>query len=61
MQLEISTDEAAILADILDSALGDVREQVYKAEVADYKDGLKTREAAISSMLERLRARSSAS
>jgi hypothetical protein len=58
MQLEISAEEAAVLADVLDSALGDVREEIYKAEVADYKTSLKTREAAISSVLERLRARS---
>jgi hypothetical protein len=57
MQLEISAEEAAVLTDVLESALGDVREQVYKAEVADYKEGLKQREAAITSLLNRLRAR----
>jgi hypothetical protein len=57
MQLEISADEAAVLAQVLDSALGDIREEVYKSEVADYKVGLKQREAAIEAILARLRAR----
>jgi hypothetical protein len=57
MQLDISADDAAVLADILDSALGDLREEIYKAEVADYKARLKTREAIITRLLDQLRAR----
>ena len=57
MQLEISTDEAAVLAEVLDSALGDLREEIYKAEVADYKVGLKQRETIVTRLLEQLRAR----
>ena len=56
MQLEISAEEAAVLVDVLESALGDIREQIYKAEVADYKAQLKLREAVISALLSRLRA-----
>ena len=56
MQLEISADEAAVLADVLDSALGDLREQIYKAEVADYKTQLKRREAIIAALVNRVRA-----
>ena len=54
MQLELSADEVAVLAEVLDSALGDVREGVYKAEVTEYKDALRTREAVITKLLERL-------
>jgi len=54
MQLELSADEAAVLAEVLDSALGDVREEVYKAEVTEYKDSLKLRETVIVKLLERL-------
>jgi hypothetical protein len=61
MQLEISADEAAVLAEVLESALGGVREQVYKAEVAEYKTALKQRESIIASLLDRLRARQTAS
>jgi hypothetical protein len=57
MQLDIGADEARVLAEILEKALGDLREEVYKAEVADYKVLLKQREAVIARILERLRAR----
>jgi hypothetical protein len=56
MQLDIGADEARVLAEILEKALGDLREEVYKAEVADYKVLLKQREAVITQILERLRA-----
>ncbi len=57
MQLDISADEAEVLTEVLEKALGDTREEIYKAEVADYKAILKRREAAIVSLLQRLRAR----
>jgi hypothetical protein len=57
MQMEISGDEAEILAEVLDKALGDIREEVYKAEVADYKEALKRREAVIEGLIDRLRTR----
>ena len=37
-------------------ALGDVREQVYKAEVTEYKESLKGRESVIAGLLARIRA-----
>lgn len=55
MQLEIGTDEVEVLAEVLDRALGNLREEVYKAEVAEYKADLKKREAVITSLLARLR------
>jgi hypothetical protein len=57
MQLDISADEAAVLADVLDSALRSTREEVYKAEVTEYKAALKQREAIIAGLLQRLAAR----
>jgi hypothetical protein len=56
MQLDLTPDEAAIIVDVLDTALGDLREQVYKTEVAEYKDTLKVREAVLTKVLARLRA-----
>jgi hypothetical protein len=56
MQLALGSDEAEVLEEILTSALGDLREQVYKAEVAEYKAGLKQREAIVTNLLERIRA-----
>jgi hypothetical protein len=54
MQLDLSAEDAAVLVDVLDSALGDLREEIYKAEVADYKVTLKAREAIIVNLLSRL-------
>ncbi len=55
MQLALGSDEAEVLEEILTSALGDLREQVYKAEVAEYKTALKQREAIVTNLLERIR------
>jgi hypothetical protein len=54
MQLDLSTDETAILADVLDSALRDTREQVYKADLAEIKDSLRQREAILARLVERV-------
>jgi len=56
MQLALGSDEADVLEAILTSALGDLREEVYKAEVAEYKTALKQREAIVTNLLERIRA-----
>ena len=60
MQLDLTADETTVIADVLDSALGDLREQVYKTEVAEYKDTLKRREAIITRVLAQLGARNAA-
>ena len=57
MQIEIDTDEAAVLGELLDSALGDLREEIYKAEVMDYKTALKKRESIINRLLQQVRSR----
>jgi len=54
MQLDLSADESAVLADVLNSALRDTREEVYKAEVAEYKQTLRQREAILTRLLERV-------
>jgi hypothetical protein len=56
MQLPLGSDEAEVLEELLTSALGDLRGQVYKAEVAEYKTALKQREAIVVGLLERIRA-----
>jgi len=57
VQLELSPTEAEVLEEVLTRALGDLREEIYKTEAADYKAGLKARENAIESVLGRLRTR----
>ncbi len=54
MQLELSAAEVAVIADVVDSALGEIREEVYKSETAEYKASLKEREAVLTSVLQRL-------
>ena len=51
-------DEANLaIATVVAAALGDLREEIYKSEVADYKAALKQREVVIRSLLQRLTAR----
>jgi hypothetical protein len=57
VQLEMRPTEAQVLEEILRRALGDIREEIYKAEVADYKAVLREREAIVQSLLERLTTR----
>ncbi len=57
MQLDITPAEAQVLEEVLARALGDLREEIYKSEVADYKAALKQREVIIQSLLQRLTAR----
>ena len=57
MQIELSTEEASVLADVLESALGELREEVYKSETMDYKETLKKRETLLNGLRARLGAR----
>jgi hypothetical protein len=55
MQIELGPAELQVLEDVLDKELGDLREQIYKTEVAEYKAVLKQREAIVISLLDRVR------
>ncbi|HEY1293576.1 MAG TPA: hypothetical protein VGJ60_10875 [Chloroflexota bacterium] len=59
MHIDLSADETAVVKETLESALGELREQIYKAEVAEYKTQLKQREAVLTAVLARLGAASS--
>lgn len=54
MDLSLTSTEQTLLVSILQGTLGDVREQVYKSELSDYKDDLKQKEALIRGLLARL-------
>jgi hypothetical protein len=56
MPLELSDVELAVLEDILSSHLGELKEQVYKADVTEFKERLKQRERLVLGLLERVRA-----
>ena len=55
MQLEIGGDEKALLADILDTAYRDLKEEINKTEAHQFKQQLKARESLLVSLLERVR------
>ncbi len=54
MQLELTTDERALLANILDQALRDLKEEVYHTETMEYKEALKKREQLLQGLLRKL-------
>jgi len=54
MQLELSEPEREVLEDLLERALSDLREEIYKTDLADFKDTLKDREVTIRGLLARL-------
>lgn len=54
MQLQISERELDLLVDLLGSALGNLREEIYKTDAAEYKAKLKQREALLIRILTRL-------
>ena len=56
MQLDLSPQEASVLDDLLRERLGDLKEQIYKTEVAEYKTTLKQPESTLLELLGRLRA-----
>jgi hypothetical protein len=51
MQLEVSDPEQQLLAQILDQALRDLKEEIYHTETYDYKEELKKREAVLIGLL----------
>ena len=55
MQLDLTDHERQELDAILDQSLRGIREEIYKAEVADYKARLKAREDLLKGLLHRLR------
>ena len=54
MQLELADAERETLEDVLTRALSDLREEIYKTDLAEFKDALKERESLIRGVLARL-------
>jgi hypothetical protein len=55
MNLEIDTEEHALLIDVLDRTLGSLREEIYKTETTEVAQALKQRESVLTHVLSRLR------
>jgi hypothetical protein len=56
MLLELNRSEEELLAAVLSAALGNLREEIYKTETADYKITLKQRESLMKAIQGRLTA-----
>jgi hypothetical protein len=54
MQIELTEQELDVLREVMTRERGDVKEEIYKTDTPDYKALLKTREAAIISILTKL-------
>jgi hypothetical protein len=56
MSLDVNAQELETLEEVLSTSLAGLREEVYKAEVADYKTALQQREAILKALLARVKA-----
>jgi hypothetical protein len=54
MELNLDQDEAQLIARVLRNHLGDLREEIYKTENFDWRQGLHEDEAIIKRLLSRL-------
>ncbi len=54
--LQVSNEELALIGEVLESAYGDLREEIYKTDDHEYKQQLRTREEMIATVLERISA-----
>lgn len=54
MDLSLNDVERELLVSILQQTLGEVREQVYKSELHEYREEMRQKEALIAGMLARL-------
>ena len=53
-QVELSREEVAILADVLDQDYRNLKEEIYKTETRDFKEALKAREVLMVGLLTKL-------
>lgn len=54
MRLELTTDEASLLAEVLDSVLSELSDDIAHTDTRDYRDGLKQRRATLREIRTRL-------
>jgi len=54
MQIEITDVERDELGDLVEQRYRDIKEEIYKTETREYKDGLKRHEDALLSILRKL-------
>ncbi len=55
MQVELTDAEQELLANLLDNAMRDLKEEIYHTETFDYKEQLKEREALMAGLLTKVK------
>ena len=60
MSLDLSAEEHDLLADLLDRAFRDLKEEINKTEAYAYKKGLKSRERVLTELIQKVGQRSPA-
>jgi hypothetical protein len=56
MLLQLDARELDVVHDVLRRAMGELREEIYKTEAADFEAQLKSREAVLNSVLTKIAA-----
>ena len=56
MRIELDSDQHALLLELLESSLGDLRAEIYDTDNSHYHDMLKQRERLLESLLEKVQA-----
>jgi hypothetical protein len=54
VNVELTEEERKLLLETLRGVLSDLRSEIYKTEAFDFKEALKAREAAFTSLIDRL-------
>ena len=55
MRIEVGEEERQLLLDLLDELLGDLRDEIYRAESHQFKEQLKAKKEVVKGLLGRLR------
>jgi nicotinamide riboside kinase len=55
MRIELSEEERQLLLSLLDELLGDLRDEIYRAESHDFKERLKAKKEVVKGLLGQLR------
>ncbi len=54
MTLDLDGETAGVLLEILDGALGELKEEIYHSDTAEFKEGLKRRKEILSRLRDQL-------
>jgi hypothetical protein len=55
LQVHLTDDDQSLLQEILEQAMADLREEVYKTDTATYREALRERESHLAALLNQIR------